>query len=184
VTFRRPADQATLTVSYHGREPATVTYDGTVLTVAVPPLAAGQSLALMERAGPAATCMQIGNQGHLLRCTVPPTVGGTAVLVGILIADPPPTAAPMPAEIEGVELGAGCSNVTLTWPDGTPTGAVARAVTPPAALVALWRYDAAQRRFLAFSPRSAQASDLTTVNRLDAVFICMEAPGTLIRPAV
>ena len=186
VTFRRSADNATLTVAYGGREPATLTYDGTVLTVTVPPLGPGQSLALTERAGPAATCARVDNQAHVLRCTVQPTVGGTEVLVGILIADPPPTPSPTatPGSTESVALVAGCTNVSLTWPDGTPTGAVARAITPPAALVAIWRYDATQRRFLAFSPRSAQASDLTTVDRLDAVFICMDAPGTLTRPAV
>ena len=163
-----------------------VTYNGAVLTVTVPPLGSGQSLTLTERAGSAATCMHVDNQGNVLRCSVRPTVGGTEVLIGILIADPPPMPSPThtPGPTETVALAAGCTNVSLTWPDGTPTGAVARAIAPPARLVAIWRYDAAQRRFLAFSPRSAQASDLPTVDRLDAVFICMDAPGTLTRPAV
>ena len=84
---------------------------------------------------------------------------------------------------EMVPLVAGCTNVALTWPDGTPTGAVARAITPPQALLAIWRYDSARQRFQAFSPQAPQASDLLTVNALDAVFICMSAPGTLTRPA-
>ena len=180
VIFRRPADGATLTVSYGGREPATVTYDGAVLTVTAPPLGTGQSLSgTVPGRDAGATCTPVDNQRNVLRCTVQPTVDGTEVLIGILIADPPPT----PGGTETVELFAACNNVSLTWPNGTPTGAVARAITPPSALVAIWRYDNATQRFQAFSPQFPQASDLLTVNRLDAVFICMSGPGTLSRPA-
>ena len=187
VVFRRPSDGATLAVAYGGREPAAMAYDGAVLTVTVPPLPPGQLLSgTVPGQGPGATCALVDDQRHVLRCAVQPAVGGMELLIGILITDPPPTPSPTatPGATETVALVAGCTNVSLTWPDGTPTGAVARAITPPAALVAVWRYDAAQRRFLAFSPRSAQASDLPTVNRLDAVFICMSGPGTLARPVL
>ena len=89
-----------------------------------------------------------------------------------------------PAPGEGVRLFAGCNNVSLTWPSGTPTSEVAAAVSPSGALVAVWRYDVAQGRFLGFAPQFPQASDLTTVNGLDAVFICTREPGTLTRPVI
>jgi hypothetical protein len=72
----------------------------------------------------------------------------------------------------------------LTWPDGTSVATVAAAATPPSAVLAIWSFDAAQGRFVGFAPQAPQASDLTTVNRHDAVFICVQALGTLNRPAI
>jgi hypothetical protein len=89
-----------------------------------------------------------------------------------------------PAVTETVALAVGCNNVVLTWPDATPTSQVAAAVSPAEALIAVWRFDAAQERFFGFAPQAPQASDLPLVNRLDAVFLCLSAPGTLARPAV
>ena len=83
---------------------------------------------------------------------------------------------------ELVPLFAGCTNVVTTWPGTTPTGTVAAAVSPPGALMSIWRYDAAARRFLGYAAHAPSVSDLTVVSRLDAVFICMTMPGTLTRP--
>ena len=85
---------------------------------------------------------------------------------------------------EQVRLIAGCNNVALTWPQGTPTALIARAVSPEGALVAIWRYDAQSGRFLAWSPLSGAPNDLPSVGRLDAVFICVRQPATLARPAL
>lgn len=93
--------------------------------------------------------------------------------------EPPP-----PGATESVPLVEGCTNVTLTWPNGTPAGAVARAITSPQALIAIWRYNNTTGSFQAFSPQVAQVSDLLSVDYLVPVFICMRAPGTLTRPAV
>ncbi len=85
---------------------------------------------------------------------------------------------------EVIALGRGCTNVTLTWPSGTPIGVVWAAVTPFAALEAVWRLNNAMRRFEGFNPPATEVSDLTAVNRLDTVFICLHAPGTLTRPLI
>ena len=69
----------------------------------------------------------------------------------------------------------GCNNVALTFPDGTPAQSVANVVVPSSAVQAIWRHDAAQNRFEGFSPAAPQASDLLTVNFLDAVWICVTA---------
>ena len=85
---------------------------------------------------------------------------------------------------EQVRLIAGCNNVALTWPQGTPTALLARAVSPERALVAIWRFDAQSGRFLAWSPLPGAPNDYPWVGRLDAVFICVRQPATLARPAL
>jgi len=77
----------------------------------------------------------------------------------------------------GVEpLYEGCNNIALTFPDGTTSETVVQAVTPAAAVQSMWRYDASQGRFLGFAPAAPQASDLLTVNSLDAVWLCISVP--------
>jgi beta-lactamase superfamily II metal-dependent hydrolase len=70
----------------------------------------------------------------------------------------------------------GCNNISLTFPDGTAAQDVAAAVNPSSAMQSMWRYDAAQNRFLGFSPAAPQASDLLSVGFLDAVWVCVAAP--------
>jgi len=86
------------------------------------------------------------------------------------------------ATTETVVLFPGCNNVVTTWPGTTPIGIVAGSVIPVDGLLAIWRYDAALARFLGFAPQAVNASDLSAVNRLDPVFICMSTPGTIARP--
>lgn len=83
-----------------------------------------------------------------------------------------------------VGLTVGCNNVTLTWPTGTPADEVAAAVSPTAAVVAIWRFDAATQRFAGFAPGFASISDLNGVGRLDAVFVCVGQAATLSRPSL
>lgn len=116
-------------------------------------------------------------------CDVHPFMTGTIVVQAAPSPAPAPTVTPAPAVgSEPVRLAASCNNVSLTWADGTPVSAVADAVTPGGGLKAIWRFDNQNQRFEAYSPEFPLASDLTTVNRLDAIFICMNTPGTLLRP--
>lgn len=87
-------------------------------------------------------------------------------------------------QTEPVELFAGCNNVTLTWASGTSVSTVAEDVSPASALQAIWRFNNAEQTFVGFSPQFPQASDYKSANLLDAVYICMSAPGTLTRPAL
>ena len=90
--------------------------------------------------------------------------------------------APQPAT-EPVALFPGCNNQALTWAAGTAMTTVAAGVTPPGILLAIWYYDAAQARFLGFSPNPLAPSDyVATRTSLDAAFICVSANGTLNRP--
>ena len=83
-------------------------------------------------------------------------------------------ALPDPGGIE--QLYEGCNNITLTFPDGTASQTVAQAVSPAGAAESMWRHDASQNRFVGFSPTAPQASDLLTVNFLDAVWLCLGMP--------
>lgn len=113
----------------------------------------------------------------------PAVVAVTLALIVLAALGAAPGTLPAAAQqTEAVPLFAGCNNVSLTWPAGTPMQAVAAAVTPSPALVALWRYNPGTQRFEGFAPQFPEVSDLTTVGRLDAVFICMDGPGTLARP--
>ena len=79
----------------------------------------------------------------------------------------------LPEPGQAKELYAGCNNISLTFPDGTPSQAVVQAVTPAGAVESMWRHNAVQNRFEGFSPQYPQVSDLLTVAFLDAVWFCM-----------
>ena len=81
------------------------------------------------------------------------------------------------------QLYEGCNNVALTFPEGTSSETVVQAVDPPAAVESMWRHDAQANRFEGFSPAAPQASDLLTVNFLDAVWLCVAPAGPVVQPA-
>jgi hypothetical protein len=87
--------------------------------------------------------------------------------------------------LETVELPAGCFPVGSTWDDDTDIATVAGAVEPTGALQAIWVFDAATGTWLGFSPDApAGVGDLTSVDRLEPLFICMSEPGTVGRPVI
>jgi hypothetical protein len=83
-----------------------------------------------------------------------------------------------------VNLSPGCNMTTLTFPTGTQSSALGSAVSPLSALQAVWRLDNTSRSFQAFMPQAPQASDLTSLNLLDAAFICVDAAATISMPTV
>lgn len=85
----------------------------------------------------------------------------------------PAAAIALPAPGVTKQLYPGCNNIGLTFPDGTASATVAEAVTPAGILDSMWRHDAAMNRFEGFSPAAPQASDLLTVDFLDAVWLCI-----------
>ena len=96
----------------------------------------------------------------------------------------PLTLLPSAGPTETVPLFPGCNNVTMTWSNGAPIETVAAAVSPAGALRAIWLYVPLRQGFFGWSPLPGAPVDLLAVSRLDAVFICMNAPGTLARPRV
>jgi hypothetical protein len=87
-------------------------------------------------------------------------------------------------EARVVTLFAGCNNVALTFPSGTSTSDVVGQVTPSGAAQALWRLDASTGSFAAYSPAAPQASDLMTVDFLDALFVCVDQQASLTMPGI
>ncbi len=85
---------------------------------------------------------------------------------------------------ETVTLVAGCNPVALTYDDGTAIATVAATVEPAGSLTSIWKLLPAEGRWLGYSAAAPQASDLQTVERLDAVFVCVNVAGTISRPEI
>jgi hypothetical protein len=85
-------------------------------------------------------------------------------------------------EIPTGGLSPGCNMVTLTFATGTDAATLTSALSPPSALQAVWRLDNTSRSFQAFMPQAPQASDLTSLNLLDAAFICVDAAASISMP--
>lgn len=110
---------------------------------------------------------------------------GFALVAGVLAAHgssilaQPVASITMPDPGGTVELYPGCNNIGLTFPDATSSQTVVDAVTPTDAVEAMWRHDAALGKWDGFSPAAAAASDLKTVDFLDAVWLCVRTPSAL-----
>lgn len=94
------------------------------------------------------------------------------------------TQATVQAGARKINLLSGCTNVASTFPDATSTGSIAQAVSPSSAVLSIWEFDPAAGRFHGYLPGATQASDLPTVNRLDAIFICVNAAATFTEPSI
>jgi hypothetical protein len=115
------------------------------------------------------------------------TVVGLALVAALLAARgslvhaQPVASITLPDPGSTEDLYEGCNNISLTFPDGTASESVVQAVSPTEAVQAMWRYSAAESRFVGFSPAAPQASALLTVDFLDAVWLCVTgaaaAPG-------
>jgi hypothetical protein len=88
-------------------------------------------------------------------------------------------------ELESVALVEGCNPIAATWPDGTAIATVAGAVAPADALSAIWKFDPATGTWKGYSPSApAAVNDLASVDRLDAIFVCVSAAATISRPVI
>ena len=83
-----------------------------------------------------------------------------------------------------VPLPAGCTGLALPWPARTPLAAIVAGIAPGDALVAIWRYDPARRKFVGFAPRAGAPGDYAATRaRGERVMVCMKAAGVLNRPS-
>jgi hypothetical protein len=105
-----------------------------------------------------------------------------SVFWGSLASAQPVATIALPSPGGTKQLYVGCNNISLTFPDGTPSQTVVQAVDPTDAVEAIWRYNVVLNGFEGFSPAYPQASDLLTVDFLDAVWVCMVLPGPLPTP--
>jgi YVTN family beta-propeller protein len=98
------------------------------------------------------------------------------------VLPPPLPAPPGPVgETEDVPLQGGvCNPVATTYPDNTPTGTIAGAVTPAGMVESLWQFEGGV--WTGWSAEFPAASDLTHIDFLDVVFVCVEGAATFTRP--
>ena len=90
-------------------------------------------------------------------------------------------------QTEPIALIAGCNNVALTGPAGTPVSTVAAAVNPANVVEAIWRQVVIGDRlaFQAWSPAPNAPNDFTVTSvQPEAAWICVRSPATLTRPVV
>jgi hypothetical protein len=88
-------------------------------------------------------------------------------------------------DLEPVALVEGCNPLAATWADGTAIATVAGAVAPAEALDAIWKFDPVTGTWMGYSPSApAAVSDLASVDRLDAIFVCVNAAATISRPVI
>ena len=100
---------------------------------------------------------------------------------GPILAQPVASIA-LPAPAAAKQLYPGCNNIALSFPDATPSATVLQAVTPGGAVDTMWRHSAALNKFEGYSAQFPQASDLLTVNFMDAVWLCMVDDLAAIQP--
>jgi hypothetical protein len=81
-------------------------------------------------------------------------------------------------------IGGTCSPVISTYPDGTPIATIGGAVSPAGILISIWQFIPGSGDWQGYSPQFPQASDLTAVNRLDVIFICVSSAGSFSRPII
>jgi hypothetical protein len=79
-------------------------------------------------------------------------------------------------------VGGLCNPLANTYPDGTTITTIAGAVSPPGILVALWHFEGGI--WLGYPPRFPEVSDLTSMDLLDVVFVCISTAGTFSRPVI
>jgi hypothetical protein len=90
------------------------------------------------------------------------------------------TPSPIPPGYEALPLVPGCAPVANTYPEATPVGRIASGVSPPGILDALWEFEAGA--WLGYSPRFPEVSDLTETGSSAVFFVCVNAPGSFLRP--
>ena len=97
-----------------------------------------------------------------------------------------PTATRSPTAIASTQrvalVGGLCNPLANTYPNGTTIATIAAAVSPPDILIALWYFEGGI--WLGYPPRFPQVSDLTSMNLLDVVFVCISTAGTFSRPVI
>jgi hypothetical protein len=108
-------------------------------------------------------------------------VGLVAVALLLLAALGPRTANAQ----RTVDLVVGCNPVALTHADGTAVTTVAAGVQPADSLISIWKFLPAENRWIGYSAGAPpEVSDLQTVERLDAVFVCVSTVATITMPEI
>ena len=118
------------------------------------------------------------------RLLVVGVLAAAVLLVGLAAADSGLDGTTAHAQRVENLLGGFCNPVASTHPDGTPPATVAAGVDPADAVFAIW-FLVAGVGWSGYSPDvPAELNDLQAVNRLDAIFVCVDVDATITFPPV
>jgi hypothetical protein len=83
-------------------------------------------------------------------------------------------------------IGGLCNPLASTYPDGTAIATIAGAVSPSSILISIWWFDTASITWRGYDPLNPgnPPSDLTAVDRMEAIFICVSSAGAWSRPQI
>lgn len=111
-----------------------------------------------------------------------PTATPTRTSTPTATGTPPTATGTATPTMESETLVVGCNPLASTYPDNTAISTIAAAVSPSGALVSIWSFETGVWR--GYSPFYPEYSDLSEVDRLDVVFICVDTAGSFERPKV
>lgn len=166
-------DVALATIRFRGKDVGGVTSLQVMVDTFSDP--DGQPMEVTTAEGSVAVAAAAGEAG-----TPTPVPGDGRVATPTLIG---PAGTPIAGNMELVTLAGGtCNLVTSTYPDDTAPTAIAGAVSPAGVLRSLWAFAAGG--WHGYSPQFPDVSDLTDVDLLDVVAICVSSDGAFSRPRI
>ncbi|MGI8554182.1 MAG: hypothetical protein ACR2PL_25850, partial [Dehalococcoidia bacterium] len=109
------------------------------------------------------------------------------VLQPVATANPLPAAnavsvIPSPAPVRTTQLARGCTQVVVSFGFGASVTQVVAGLANPAALSAVWRFDNTLQRFTGYFADPLAPLDLTALQPVDSVFVCVTAPTSITTP--
>ena len=112
--------------------------------------------------------------------TSPPQSGAqTTATTSTAAATQPAQAA---AHTVSLPLTSGCNQVVVAFGASAQPQQVVAAVANVSSVVSVWHFDNAAQRYSGYFPTPGVPSDLTALNAVDAVFICVSADTTISAP--
>lgn len=161
-----PCSIGGFTVESYASLTVTAGFDNPTLTLSAPAGAAVQVLS---------GCTQAANAAAVVQCTVSGLSSPPTVTVAF-------TTVPLGTRFGSVDLAAGCSSTSLTWPAGTSVAEVAAAISPGKALLGVWSFNNVTQSFRGYFPNPYAPRDFTLVTGGETTFICLRVPAVLIQP--
>ena len=114
---------------------------------------------------------------RLLNLTAPGTPNVPAAPATTATAAPAPTATPAPAA--GTALVSGCNELASPYATGTLPSTIAVLVSPPSALMGIWRYDPETQLYRGYIPAQGAPIDLGAISKGDILRICVTQDAQL-----
>ena len=123
------------------------------------------------------------SSGALIPPTTPPAQSATQANSAATASAAP---SGQPAQVTGhtvsLPLTSGCNQVVVALGAGAKPQMVVSAVVDPTAVLSIWHFDNASQHYSGYFPGQGVPSDLTALNSVDSVFICVSGTTTINAP--